>query len=203
MKPNRKIIGLTGNIASGKSTVSKYLIENGYEVIDADLVAREVVEVDSKGLILIVENFGKEILNEDGSLDRKKLGSIVFSDKNKLSELNNLLHPLIRNEILNRIKNSTEQIVFVDAALLYETNLDKIVDEVWCVALDDDIQLDRLMKRDNIDKLDALNRIDSQESNESKIEKADIIIMNNFETEDLYNRVDEILNVMGLDKPKS
>ncbi len=203
MKPNRKIIGLTGNIASGKSTVSKYLIEKGYEVIDADLVAREVVEVDSKGLILIVENFGKEILNEDGSLDRKKLGSIVFSDKNKLSELNNLLHPLIRNEILNRIKNSTEQIVFVDAALLYETNLDKIVDEVWCVALDDDIRLDRLMKRDNIDKSDALNRIDSQGSNESKIKKADIIIMNNLETEDLYNRVDEILNVMGLDKPKS
>jgi|LGVF01.1.fsa_nt_gb dephospho-CoA kinase len=203
MKPNRKIIGLTGNIASGKSTVSKYLIEKGYEVIDADLVAREVVEVDSKGLILIVENFGKEILNEDRSLDRKKLGSIVFSDKNKLSELNNLLHPLIRNEILNRIKNSTEQIVFVDAALLYETNLDKIVDEVWCVALDDDIQLDRLMKRDNIDKSDALNRIDSQGSNESKIKKADIIIMNNLETEDLYNRVDEILNVMGLDKPKS
>lgn len=203
MKPNRKIIGLTGNIASGKSTVSRYLIEKEYEVIDADLVAREVVEVDSKGLILIVENFGKEILNEDGSLDRKKLGSIVFSDENKLSELNNLLHPLIRNEILNRIKNSTEQIVFVDAALLYETNLDKIVDEVWCVALDDDIQLDRLMKRDNIDKSDALNRIDSQGSNESKIKKADIIIMNNLETEDLYNRVDEILNVMGLDKPKS
>ena len=84
-----------------------------------------------------------------------------------------ILKSLIRNEILNRIKNSTEQIVFVDAALLYETNLDKIVDEVWCVALDDDIQLDRLMKRDNIDKSDALNRIDSQGSNESKIKKAD------------------------------
>ncbi|MEA3422915.1 MAG: dephospho-CoA kinase [Bacillota bacterium] len=203
MKPNRKIIGLTGNIASGKSTVSKYLIEKGYKVIDADLVAREIVEVGSKGLILVVENFGKEILNEDGSLNRKKLGSIVFSDENKLSELNNLLHPLIRNEILNKIRNSIEQIVFIDAALLYETDLDKIVDEVWCVALDDDIQLDRLMKRDDIDKSNALNRINSQGSYESKIKKADIVIMNNSETEDLYNEINEILNVMGLDKTKS
>jgi len=203
MKPNKKVIGLTGNIASGKSTVSRYLIEKGYKLIDADLVAREVVEVGSEGLASVVENFGMEILNDDGSLNRKKLGNIVFSDDNKLSRLNNSLHPLIRNEILKQIDISTNRIIFIDAALLYETGLDKIVDEVWLVVLDDGLQLDRLMKRDNIDKSSALNRIDSQGSNKSKIKKADIIIMNNSDVEDLYDKVDEILNVMRLDKAKS
>ena len=203
MKPNKKIIGLTGNIASGKSTVSKYLIEKGYMLIDADLIAREVVEVGTKGLNLIAKTFGEEILNEDGSLNRKKLGSLVFSDENKLSELNSLLHPLIRKEILGRIDESIDRVVFIDAALLFETNLDKITDEVWFVMLDKDIQLDRLMKRDNIDKSNAMNRINSQGSTEDKIKKADVIILNNLDIEDLYYKIDDILNVMGLDKLKS
>ena len=108
MIQNRKIIGLTGNIASGKSTVSKFLIKKGFYVIDADVISREAVAKGTEGLSKIRKHFGDDVLLENGELDRKKLGRIVFGDKDKLQQLNHILHPIIRRRIIRAIEKSDE-----------------------------------------------------------------------------------------------
>lgn len=177
-----KIIGLTGGIASGKSTVSCMLRDLGCIIIDADLIAREVVEPGSKTLKKIAKIFGDTIFNNDGTLNRKALGNIVFNDRSKLESLNGLIHPVIKETILQRIedcrKSNENSIVIVDAAVLIESGMDEIVDEVWLVYVDRDTQLKRLMERDSIECFEAIARIKSQMSVEEKIKKSNRIIDN-------------------------
>lgn len=193
-----KIIGLTGGIASGKSTVSMMLRNLGCEIIDADLIAREVVEPGSETLKRMVQTFGEIILNGDGTLNRKALGNIVFNDKSKLKSLNYLMHPVIRETILTRIKdcreNDENSIIIVDAAVLIESGMDDIVDEVWLVYADPDIQLKRLMKRDGIGTLEAEARIKSQMSVKDKIKKSDRIIDNSRSIEHTKDQVIKLWN---------
>ncbi|HEY4543806.1 MAG TPA: dephospho-CoA kinase [Tissierellaceae bacterium] len=182
MKPNNiKIIGLTGGIATGKSTVSEILKKNGYTVIDADIIAREVVNIDKPSYEEIKKYFGNEILLENKEIDRKKLGSIVFNDIDKLLVLNELTHPYIYEEILKQVNINKGKNIFIDIPLLFEEE-DKIkksgieFDEIWLVASDYDIQVQRLMKRDKISKEEAVKKIKLQMNLKEKIDKSDLVI---------------------------
>ena len=188
-----KIVGLTGGIASGKSTVSNYLKSMDFAVIDADLIAREIVDTGQPALEEICITFGKNILNADGSLNRKALGDMVFSNEKLLEKLNKITHPRIIKEIINRIElykqNRKSSIVFVDAALLIEMNMRQLVDEVWLVKVDKETQRRRLMERNGLDFTEAENRINAQMSMEEKVKKADIVIDNNNGIDYLYAQI--------------
>lgn len=190
-----KIIGLTGSISTGKTQVSNYLRDRGEKVIDADLIAREVVDlgpVKEK----IKEAFGNDIYKDD-ELDRKTLGEIVFRDKEKRQVLNEIEHPEIYRIILEEIKNSRGR-VFVDIPLLFESQhlnekygLD--FDEVWLVYVNRETQVNRLIKRDRISKVYALEKINSQMSVEEKKIMADVIIDNSGSLEETFKQVEENL----------
>lgn len=174
------ILGLTGGIATGKSTVVKVFKELGFPVVDADVIAREVVEVGRPALAKIVSTFGTEMLQPDGSLDRKKLGALVFSDEEKRQKLNALLSPFLREAILSQIEKKKDQasLVVVDIPLLYEGGYENDMDQVAVVYVPETIQLDRLMERDHLTEQEAWQRINSQLSIEQKKQKADIVFDN-------------------------
>ncbi len=188
-----KVVGLTGGIASGKSTVSNYLKSKDFAVIDADQIAREIVDTGQPALEEIRMTFGKNILNADGSLNRKALGDLVFSNEKLLEKLNKITHPRIIQEIINRIElykqNRKNSVVFVDAALLIEMNMRQLVDEVWLVKVDKETQRRRLMERNGFDFTEAENRINAQMSMEEKVKKADIVIDNNNGIDYLYTQI--------------
>ena len=191
------VIGLTGGIASGKSTVTALLKEKGAVIIDADKIAREIMSKGEPAWFEVLNYFGDEILNDGRSdIDRKKLAHIVFSDKAKLEVLNNITHPKIIEEIKRQVeeyKKAGKKIIVIDAALLIETGLDKIADEVWVVAANEDIQLQRLMAREkDITKDEALKRIKSQMPLAEKLKFADRVIDNNSSIEETKNQVDKI-----------
>ena len=191
------VIGLTGGIASGKSTVTALLKEKGAVIIDADKIAREIMSKGEPAWFEVLNYFGDEILNNDRSdIDRKKLAHIVFSDKAKLEVLNNITHPKIIEEIKRQVeeyKKAGKKIIVIDAALLIETGLDKIADEVWVVAANEDIQLQRLMAREkDITKDEALKRIKSQMPLAEKLKFADRVIDNNSSIEETKKQVDKM-----------
>ena len=173
-------VGLTGSIAVGKSFVLGVLKELGCHVLDADEVAREVVKPGTAGLRAVVEAFGDEVLRADGTLDRSKLGSIVFTDENKRRQINSILHPFIitaQDEELRRLEREDPQgIAVVDAALMIESGGYKRFDKLIVVHCDPEIQLQRLMKRDQLSREDAERRINSQMPQEEKKRYADFLI---------------------------
>ncbi|RDY20869.1 dephospho-CoA kinase [Criibacterium bergeronii] len=188
-----KLIGLTGTIASGKTTVSKYLIQKGYKIIDADKISHKVTNIGNRGYKAILELF-PQVIDAENNIDRKKLSGIVFSDKNQLQLLNETLHPIILDEIDNKIKESQSyHIVFLDAPLLFETGLDKKCDLVLLIAVDEQIQIQRLTKRDGIDIFTARKIIASQMGIEKRIEKSDVVIYNNEDLVQLKLKIDEFL----------
>lgn len=173
------VVGLTGGIGSGKSTVSKLLIAKGYHVIDADQVSREVVMPETEGLKKIVATFGSDMLDLDGNLDRRKLGDLVFNNPEALKKLNQILHPLIHLRITQKVEVlSNEQIVFVDVPLLFETNQSENYNEVLLIYVDDETALSRIVARDQIDADLALKKIRSQISINTKKTMADFVIEN-------------------------
>ena len=177
-------IGLTGNIASGKSMVSRFLKELGAVIIDADIVAREIVEPGSPALAEIRQEFGQQVLKQDGTLNRKYLGSIVFADVQALKILNQITHPRIRELINSKIEKylnnqSPEGILVIDAALLIEFGIHRMVDLVWVVQVNADLQLQRVMLRDKLTESEARHRIDSQMHQSEKMKHADKVIYNN------------------------
>jgi len=188
-----RIIGLTGNIASGKSKISEYLKTKGYKIIDADLIGKTILEEDTIKNKL-VRYFGTEILSEDGSINRKKLGSIVFSSKKNLEKLNRVTLPILSKKIrkkINEYKRKKIKIVVLDAAILIEAKWNRIVDEVWVVYTNPEIQLDRLMKRENYTIDEAKNRIFAQMDINEKLKYADVIINNSYEWEKTKLQIDE------------
>ncbi|MGB9792847.1 MAG: dephospho-CoA kinase [Thermacetogeniaceae bacterium] len=183
----------TGGIASGKSLVSRFLKELGAIVIDADQIARDVVKVGSPAWRRIVQEFGEGICNPDGSLDRKKLGRIVFSDLNKLDKLNQITHPYIISEI-NRLLDDyrekfPEGVVVLDVPLLFEAGLERMVDEIWVVYVDHQTQLERLMNRDGFSAEEAMRRINSQIPLEEKVKLADHVIDNRGDPQETFIQV--------------
>lgn len=175
------ILGLTGSIATGKSTAARYFKKSGIPVVDSDLIAREVVEPGKPGLKKVVAEFGTSILNDDGSLNRKALGAIVFSDPNQRKKLDQILadelNLAISHEIADWVTKDVPLLV-VDVPLLYEVNYQEKMTEVMVIYVPETIQLDRLMGRDNLSKEEAQKRIASQLSIEKKKELADIVIDN-------------------------
>ena len=191
------VIGLTGGIASGKSTVSAKLKELGAAVIDADLLARDVVRKGEIAYNKIVQCFGEDILLPGGDIDRKKLGNIVFSDKEKLALLNSITHPEIINRMKERIqelKAEGARVIVVDAAILIEMGLHKYVDSVWVLSVDRETQMKRLVERDKFNYREAENRINSQFTNEVRKKYADVVIDNSKPIEEVEKRLEELWN---------
>lgn len=192
-----KIVGITGLIASGKSTLSSYLKYQGYKIVDADAISRDITKKDRIGYAKVIEEFGRDILSSNGEIDRAKLSNIVFNDKNALKKLNDTLHPLIFQEIDRQLDSyKDEKILFLDAPLLFEAKLDKKCDEIILVVCDEEVQISRIQKRDNKDYDSAKKIIDSQIAKEFKIEKSDYIIDNNCEIERFYFKVDLIMRIL-------
>lgn len=169
------IIGVTGGISTGKSNVSNELSLLGYPIIDADVIAKELQEKDMPVYNAIKKSFGLDYFDSDGNIDRKKLGELIYNDKNARVLLNSVSHPLIIEEIKDRIKKS-EGTIFLVVPLLYESGLDSLCDSIICVYVDRKIQVERLMIRDNIDFDYANKKIDSQMNLEEKKAKSDYVI---------------------------
>jgi len=193
-----KIIGLTGGIGTGKSTVSDYLIENGFEVLDADKISREIVMPGSDTLIELTSALGSDILEEDGNLNRKKLGSIVFSDPEKKAVLDKIMHSRILEIIYEKVAEFREssinhKVIFIDAALLFETGLDRFVNEIWVVDADEETRIKRVMERDCLTRDDIINRISSQMDRCEKNKMANEILNNSGNREELYTQIEKLL----------
>lgn len=189
-----KVIGLTGGIASGKSTVSNYLKQLGIPIVDADVISREVVAPGSVGLKKIVESFGSQILIE-GQLNRKVLRTIIFEDEDKRLLLNEILHPIIHDKVvfdLNRFRMTHPLVVF-DAPLLLENQLMTMVDVLWVVSCDTNTQISRVMKRDGIDENQAKQIVARQMPLSEKEKFADVILYNDTTIEALCKQIDKQL----------
>jgi dephospho-CoA kinase len=188
-------IGLTGGIATGKSTVAKLLTERGAILIDLDGIAREVVEPGQPSLSAIAERFGQAVLQEDGKLDRKKLGTIVFADPAERKALEAIIHPAIRSVMKERMSyhesNTPEKLIVVDVPLLYESKLESYFDKIMVVYVPRETQLQRLLTRDKLTVEEARKRLEAQMDIEIKKERADVLIDNSgslFDTEEQIER---------------
>ena len=175
-----KVIGLTGGIASGKSTVSELLSVFGFKVVDADKAAREAVKKGSKGLAQVREVFGDEAIDENGEMNRRYMGDLVFNHPEKRLELNAIIHPIVRDIMEEEKQEYLKQgyNVIMDIPLLFENELENTVDEVWVVYTSESIQMDRLMQRNNLSLEDAKARVYSQISIDKKSRMADHVIDN-------------------------
>ena len=190
------VIGLTGNIGSGKSCVANMFKQLGAKIIDADLVARSIVQPGEIAWAEIIEEFGDEILNNNKTINRKKLGNIVFSNKEKIQKLNNITHPRIIariKELINRYKEEASGVVIIEAALIVEKGgLKNLIDYLIVVRTEDNLQLNRIIKRDNISKKEAISRIKSQMPVFEKAKYADFLIENSGTIEETRRQVEEI-----------
>lgn len=185
------VMGLTGNISCGKSSVSKMLASRGAIIIDADLLSREIYEYDDV-LEEMKLSFPEALVN--GKVDRRVLAGIVFSDKVRLEDLNRISHKKIYELVCQSLeKNRDRDLVVIDAALLLEAKFDSLADKVVLVYCNEKVQLDRLMKRDSISSEDALKRIRSQMSQEDKKKMADYLIDNSGDLEGLENEVEKLI----------
>ncbi|MCX5260159.1 dephospho-CoA kinase [Streptomyces canus] len=186
-------VGLTGGIGAGKSEVSRLLVEHGAVLIDADRIAREVVAPGTPGLAAVVEAFGEDVLAEDGGLDRPKLGSIVFSDPDRLAVLNSIVHPLVGARSRELESAAAEDAVVVhDVPLLAENALAPLYDLVVVVDASPETQLDRLVRLRGMSEQDARARMAAQATREKRLEIADIVIDNDVPLEELRRRVQEV-----------
>ncbi len=188
------IIGLTGQTGAGKSTAAKFLKSRGFYIIDADACAREVVMPQSECLNRVTQAFGSDILLKDGSLDRKKLGNIVFSDKNKLEKLSSIMNTYILKNIEEKISASTDRVIILDAPTLFESGADRLCKATISFISDSAVRKKRIINRDSISELQAQNRINSQNDDEFYIAKSDYIIRNNSDKIDLQNNTDSVIN---------
>lgn len=188
-----KVIGLTGSIASGKSTVSNRLKTMGYQVIDCDQINHEILKKDNIGYTLVVEAFGSDILNADLEINRKALGNLIFSNNELKEKLNNILHPLIKDIVKKEIDGSSEKLIFLDCPLLFETDFHKLCDYTIVVYVNLDTQIQRLMQRDGITFPDALKKIYAQMPLDEKLTLADFVVDNCHALADLDWQIKQLL----------
>ena len=195
-----QVIGLTGGIATGKSTVSAILKKAGAEIIDADRIAREVVKKGLPAYREIVENFGETVLLSNGEINRSILGDLIFNDPRKKQLLNRIVHPHVRRETNRQLKDmensSPDTIAVLDIPLLFEAEMHKDLSEVIVVYAPEHIQVKRLMKRDNISEADAVARVRSQMPIEEKKNRATIVIDNSGTMEDTRKQTLEIFKTL-------
>lgn len=199
-----RVIGLTGGIASGKSTVAGIISGHGIPVIDADQLARDAVVPGSAGLCQIIEAFGPSVLNEDGTLDRTVLAEKIFSDPLAREKLESILHPAIKvlaEKQLAELRQRGEAVAFYMAPLLIEAGATGRVDEIWVVYVDRETQLARIQKRDSVSREDAEKRIAAQMPMDEKAAYARIVIDNSGNLQELKKRVEAILVSESLAMP--
>ncbi|MGL4713642.1 MAG: dephospho-CoA kinase [Shewanella sp.] len=183
------IVGLTGGIGSGKTTVANLFAEEGICLVDADVVAREVVAPGTHGLNAMISHFGIEMLTASGELDRAKLRQRVFNDQQERQWLNQLLHPMIRQEMLLQVAKATSAYVIMVVPLLFENGLDSLVNRTLVVDISPELQINRTVKRDNVDASQVNNIMNSQCSRDEKLARADDIIDNQAEISTLKQQV--------------
>lgn len=188
----KKKIGITGGIGSGKSTVTDHLREKGFVVIDADEVSRDVAEPGGIALQKLTEELGEGILLPDGNLDRARLAEIMFYDADLILVVNGIFHEEIKNR-MDKLVDAEEGTVIISAPLLFETNMQKMCDETWLIIADEHIRATRAATRDNVDVSQVKARMAHQMTDEEKKELADIIIDNNGSVDELLKKIDELL----------
>ncbi len=188
----KTILGLTGGSGCGKSLAADYLKKQGAEIVDADKIAREITEPGKPALCEIAKNF-EGVLLPDGSLNRKKLGALVFSNKDALERLNAITHTYIAEEIKSRLANSQSKLLVLDAPLLLEYDLDALCTACIAVLSDRALRISRIMSRDNLTETDAKNRIDSQKSDDFYKSRCRFVIENNDDIASVYASLDTIL----------
>ena len=194
-----KVIGLTGGIASGKSTVSELLTAFGFKVVDADTAAREAVAKGTPGIEKVREVFDDEAIDENGEMDRKYMGDLVFNYPGERIKLNEIVHPIVR-EIMEEKKQQflkESHNVIMDIPLLYENELQDTVDEVWLVYTSESIQIDRLMERNDLTQEEAKARVYSQISIDKKSRMADHVIDNLGDKLELKQNLERLLSEKG------
>jgi dephospho-CoA kinase len=188
------IIGLTGGIGTGKSTVSSYLENKGCLILDADKISRQMTEKGQPALEDIGRIFGFHLINEDGNLDRQALGNIVFSNKEKLDILQSIITQKVVEHINNRLielkNNDTKGIVVIDAPLLFECGMEGLADENWLVIASLDVRLERVKRRDGLSENEILSRINNQMPQEDKEKLSQVILDNSTTLDELYRQID-------------
>lgn len=190
-----KVIGLTGGIGTGKSTVSELLAAHGFKIVDADVASREAVKKGSEGLQQVKQVFGEEAIDDNGEMNRKYIGEIVFNDAEKRKELNQIVHPIVREIMENQKEKylSEGYNVIMDIPLLFENNLQDTVDETWLVYASESIQVERLMERNDLSQEEAKARVYSQISIDKKQRMADHVIDNRGTLLELKQNLEQLL----------
>lgn len=199
MSANRSIyiVGLTGGIASGKSEASRHLESLGAHCIDADAISHFLTGENGPLLTDIRAEFGDGVFGADGSLDRKALAEIVFNDEDARRRLDGITHPSIQKAMLDEVEDAEkngEKLVFLNVPLLFETGMDALCDEAWLINTEADVQLSRLMQRDDLDENQALSRVRSQMSAEEKQQRANVVIDNNKNLDKMLNELQSHYN---------
>jgi len=200
------VVGLTGNIGSGKSSVARFLKEMGARVIDTDQVARDVVAPGTPGLQQIIEHFGTGVLNADGTLDRPQMAQIVFSNPDALKGLTSIVHPAIRAKVLKYItdykNNHDAPLLAIEAPLLIESGMHRIVDQVWLVTVDAQTQIQRVINRDAATAEQVASRLAAQMPQEDKLPYARKVIDNSGTPEATLQQVRQIWSD-AIDRPQA
>lgn len=188
----KKVIAITGGIASGKSMATNYIRKKGFTVLDADTITHSIY-LNGGASKPLREAFGDSIFT-DGKIDRKRLGSIIYNDRSKRALLNSIMHPLIYDEIKKQINKCSDDILFIDVALLFEAGFDSLADKVMCIYASKDIRVKRLMERDNISYDFAMAKINSQMSMEEIRDRSDIVIdHSDNDLDKFYKDIDKVL----------
>lgn len=190
------VLGLTGGIATGKSTADEFFKKKQIPIIDSDKIAHNIMDVGKPAWKQVKETFGEDYLNPDQSVNRKKLGNLVFNDSAELKKLNDITHPLIYQEIQDKIKAEKDKnvpLVIVDAPILFETGGQSYCDKTLVISLPQDLQIKRLMARNNLTEDEALSRINSQMSLKEKRKLATFVVDNAGTIEELESKLEQLL----------
>ena len=190
----KKVIGITGGIATGKSNVCQVIHELGYPIISCDEITNRNYQIGGKIYNVVLERFGNEYLLDDGNIDRKKLGKLIFNNESAKILLNSITHPIIKDELLKEIEKYNEGLIFVEIPLLYEAKFESICDSVICVFLSQKYQVERLMQRDGIDEDFALKKIHSQMDLYMKKSLADYVVNSKGKFDETRLQVIDIIN---------
>ncbi|MBR3504683.1 MAG: dephospho-CoA kinase [Clostridia bacterium] len=176
------VVGITGGIGSGKTAATDFLEEQGALVLDADVESRALTAENGEALMPILETFGEGVFTEDGLLDRRALAEIIFSDEAQRHVLEGIVHPMVQHRIVQKIRQAGQDgvpFLFLSVPLLFETGMDALCDETWCLSVDEDKQVERVMERDNLTRAEALARIKCQMPLSEKESRATVVIRTN------------------------